>query len=865
MAQGRLKIFFGYAAGAGKTYAMLEAALDAKTAGIDVVAGYVETHQKLQTQEMLRRIEKVLCMQAGAAQELDADAVIARKPQLVLVDDLAHVNGAGCRHLKRYQDVEELLKAGIDVYTTVNLENIESLNDIVASVTGMAAEERIPDSVFDLADQVELIDIEPRELIARETGKLPEDDNDKIGILTALREMALRRCADRVNRLKDGSSAIAGNEFRIEEHILVCLSPAPSNARIIRTAARMAAAFKGSFTALYVETPDFGFMQDSEKKRLWENMHLAQQLGAQIQTVYGSNVPQQIAEFAKVSNVSKVVIGRSNARNGRFPVKKALTEKLIENAPDLDIYIIPDGTAEAGYKVRRTHVMDFATSIRDGVRTAGVILAATLIGFAFSRLGFTDANIITVYILGVLIISVITSKRFYSLIASAVSVLVFNFFFTVPKFTFRAYENGYPVTFAVMFLAAFIMGSLAAKLKDQARESAQSAYRTRVLFDTNQLLQKARGKEEILSATANQLVKLLQKDVIVYPAEAGRLEAPSVFMKDPGKLNDEYISEDERKVAEWALRNGKHAGATTDTFSGSKCLYLTIRINQSVYGVVGIVAGEQPLDVSENSMLLSIMGECALALENERNAAEKEAAAIAAKNEQLRANLLRTISHDLRTPLTSISGNASNLLSNGNCFDEPTRKQIYTDIYDDSMWLITLVENLLAVTRIEEGHMNISMTSELMEDVITEALHHINRKSVEHHITVSSEDDLILARMDARLIIQTLINIVDNAIKYTPAGSDISIRTWKKQGFVYTSISDNGPGIPDEVKVHVFEMFYRGKNKIADSRRSLGLGLALCKSIIAAHGGEITVTDNIPHGAVFTFTLPAAREVKMNE
>ncbi|MCH4190688.1 MAG: sensor histidine kinase KdpD [Butyrivibrio sp.] len=865
MVQGRLKIFFGYAAGVGKTYAMLDAALDAKKAGIDVVAGFVDTHQRPQTKVLLDKIEKIPVLQINAAQELNADAVIERKPQLVLVDDLAHVNDRGCRHLGRYQDVEELLKAGINVYTTVNLENIESLNDIVASVTGKPATERIPDSVFDQADQVELIDIEPRELIARETGKLPEEDNEKTGMLTALREIALRRCADRVNRLNNEKNEAAGSEFRVDEHILVCLSPAPSNAKIIRTAARMAAAFKGSFTALYVETPDFGDMQEEEKKRLWENMHLAQQLGAQIQTVYGSNVPQQIAEFAKVSNVSRVVIGRSNARTGRFSVKKALTEKLIENAPDLDIYIIPDGMAEAGYRERKTHVTDFVTSIRDGFRTAGVILLTTLIGFAFSRLGFTDANIITVYILGVLIISVITSNRFYSLIASAVSVLMFNFFFTVPRFTFRAYENGYPVTFAVMFLAAFIMGSLAAKLKDQARESAQSAYWTRVLFDTNQLLQKARGKEKILSETANQLVKLLQKNVIVYPVQEGKLGKPSVFLREPGMSDNEWISEEERKVAQWAFRNGKHAGATTDTFSASRCLYLTIRINQRVYGVVGIVAGVQPLDVSENSMLLSILGECALALENERNAAEKEEAAIAAKNEQLRANLLRTISHDLRTPLTSISGNASNLLSNADQFDATTRKQIYTDIYDDSMWLITLVENLLAVTRIEEGHMNISMTCELMEDVIAESLRHINRKSVEHHITVSSDNDLILARMDARLIIQMVINIVDNAIKYTPAGSEISIRTWKEQGFVHVSIADNGPGIPDEVKAHVFEMFYRGKNKIADSRRSLGLGLALCRSIAGAHGGEITVTDNIPHGAVFTFTLPAAREVKMNE
>ena len=331
-----------------------------------------------------------------------------------------------------------------------------------------------------------------------------------------------------------------------------------------------------------------------------------------------------------------------------------------------------------------------------------------------------------------------------------------------------------------------------------------------------------------------------------------------------GTSTQGYLTSQEEAVARWVFINNKYAGATTDTLSGAACLYLAIRIKERVYGVVGIAMREGVLDSFEKSVMLSILGECALALENSKNAKEKEKAAVIAKNEQLRANLLRSISHDLRTPLTSISGNASNLLSNGDKFDEDSKKQIYTDIYDDSMWLINLVENILAVTRIEEGKINLRMSTELMDEVIDEALLHINRKKTEHKIVVNSTKEFILAKIDARLIVQVIINIVDNAIKYTPVGSEIKILTDMEKDKVVVEISDDGSGIDDEIKEKVFDMFYSGNNTVADSRRSLGLGLALCRSIINAHGGEIEVLDNVPHGTVFRFTLPAG-EVDLHE
>ena len=351
---------------------------------------------------------------------------------------------------------------------------------------------------------------------------------------------------------------------------------------------------------------------------------------------------------------------------------------------------------------------------------------------------------------------------------------------------------------------------------------------------------------------------------MVYSLDEKGLLEPEIFLVDEAASPQRYTTAKEREVAQWVLSNNKRAGAGTETLPDARCTYLSIRTGERVYGVVGIATSDKPLDSFESSILLSVLGECALALENQKNVEEKEAAAVLAKNEQLRANLLRSISHDLRTPLTSISGNASNLLSNGPLFDAKTKEQMYADIYDDAMWLINLVENLLSVSRLEQGRMNLHLSTELIDEVVAEALRHINRKRAEYHFHVQSSDDYLLAQIDAKLIVQVLINILDNAMKYTPPGSDIEIG-WKQEGkFIYISVADNGPGIPDQAKPHIFDMFYSASNQIADSRRSMGLGLALCKSIVNAHGGEIMVSDHKPHGSIFTFSVPAG-EVELHE
>lgn len=872
---GRLKIFFGYAAGVGKTYAMLEAAHVAKLRGVDVVLGYIEAHQRPETSALITGLEqlsvKAVNHKGITLNEFDIDAALSRKPKLILVDELAHSNAAGCRHSKRYQDIEELLRNGIDVFTTINVQHIESLNDMVETITGIAVRERIPDNVFDNASLVEFVDIEPQELIERlNSGKIYSEVQAQKALnnffdiknITALREIALRRCADRVNKISEKARIAANDEYYTDEHILVCLSSSISNAKIIRAAARMTNAFRGTFTAIFVETSSFESMNDENRNRLRSNIRLAEQLGATVEKVYGDDIAQQIAQFAKISGVSKIVLGRNNAIRRYFWSKPTLTERLTENAPNLDIYIIPD-KSKTVYVEKLKKVDDMKFVFSDVIKSILLLFIATIIGIIFQKLNFSEANIITIYILSVLLTSLFTTQRIYSLISSVLSVLTFNFFFTVPVYTLNATAAGYPVTFLIMFISAFITSSLAVKLKQHAKQSAQNAYQTKILFETNQLLQRGRKTEDVIAITANQLKKLLKKDIVFYPVSSGELQTPMIFSAyDSG--SEEYINENERAVAMWVLKNNKHAGSTTNTLGSARCLYLAVRVNDSVYGVIGISTQEVPLDSFENNIVLSVLGECALAMENQRVNQEREDAAVLAKNEQLRANLLRAISHDLRTPLTSISGNANILLTSEENIDASTKKRLFTDIYDDSLWLINLVENLLSVTRIEDREMKLKRSSELMEDVITEALKHVNRKKEEHNIIVRSSENFILAKMDARLIVQVIINIVDNAIKYTNPGSQIIISTEKQNNMVIVKISDDGAGILDEEKLKIFDMFYTASTKIVDSRRNMGLGLALCKSIINAHAGEISVYNNEPRGSIFQFTLPA-EEVILNE
>ena len=645
------------------------------------------------------------------------------------------------------------------------------------------------------------------------------------------------------------------------EHILVCLSSSPSNKNIIFTASKMANALQAQFTALYVQTG--ARIQLEDKEWLDENIRFAEELGAEIVMTHGENVPLQISEYAQLSNVTEIVIGQSSMKRNYFFSRKTLTEKLIDIVPDIDIHIIPDTVKAENYRKGHLPLHVEKPSIKECFLTVLIFVICTFIGLVFQKFHFSEANVVTIYILGVLLTSILTDGYLCSVAGSVMSVFLFCFFLTEPRMSFQTYAVGYPVTFVIMLISSVLTGTLAAKLKMHARLSAQLAFRTQILFDTDRLLQKARSQKEILEITCTQLARLFDRSIVAYAAVNGRLAEGHLFSEKEKAEDQSYLTLDEQQIARWVYTNKKRAGATTHYYKNSKCLYLAIRIGEQVYGVIGVPAQKDVLDSFEYSILLSVLNGCALAMDNARNAEEKEKNAVIAKNEQLRADLLRAISHDLRTPLCSISGNADMLLSNGKYLDEGTRRQIYTDIYDDAEWLTGVVENLLSITRLNDGRLKFKFTDQLMDEVIAEALRHISRKHDDYKIITECED-LLLARMDVRLIIQVLVNLVDNAIKYTPSGSTITIRALKKNEKAWISVEDNGPGISDEIKPHIFEMFFTGGNNIADSQRSLGLGLALCQSIVEAHGGKMELEDNDPHGCIFSFALPLS-EVILNE
>lgn len=866
---GRLKIFFGYAAGVGKTYAMLEAAHQAQKEGVDVVVGYVEPHARPDTLALLEGLEVLSCREVDyrgiRLREFDLDGALARRPQLILVDELAHSNAPGCRHTKRYQDVEELLQAGINVYTTVNVQHLESLNDLVTSITGIVVNERIPDHVFDRANQVELVDIAPADLEKRlEEGKIYRQRQAKQALenfftaenLTALREIAMRRTADQLNRTavqeKKGKAARAG------DHILICLSSAPSNAKVIRTAARMAEAFHSGFTALFVQTPETNELSGENIKRLRSNLRLAEQLGAQIATVYGADPAEQIAEYARVSGITKIVMGRVNHRQHPWIGQKSLADRLIERT-DLDVYIIPDRQPLYKKPLGKLRKSRVRFSWRDAVVTLLCLAISTAVGFAFDWAGFSESNIITIYILGVLVTAVSTSGHLYGAANSLLSVLAFNFFFTEPRFTLQADGPSYPVTFLIMLSSSIIASSLASRVKEQARMAAEKSYYTELLLGSSQKLQTIRTEWDCLRLTAEQLSRMFDRPVIYALNDADKELDFRIEPADEHTLL-EKLSTEEIGVAKWVQKNNKHAGATTNTLPDSKWLFLSVRGTRGVMGIVGVpIAGYVVPDAFEKNLMVALLGECGLSQERIRLEEERNQIALQTQRESLQANLLRAVSHDLRTPLTNINGSVGILMGKDQTLKPEVREQLYTAIDDDTNWLINMTENLLAATQLETDRTKLKTAPELLEDLFQSAVRQLDRRARDHHISVDLEDQTLMASMNAGMIQRVIINMMNNAIQYTPKDSHIILSGTRRKDWVEISVSDDGPGIPDEAKKHLFDLFYTAEQGKPDSKRGLGLGLHLCQSIVNAHGGTITVSDHAPSGTTFRFTLPAVR------
>ena len=612
---------------------MLEAAHHAKREGIDVVVGYVEPHARPETLALLDGLEVLPTMETDyrgiKLREFDLIGALDRHPQLILVDELAHSNVPGCRHMKRYQDVEELLQAGINVYTTVNVQHLESLNDLVSSITGVVVNERIPDYVFDRASQVELVDIEPSDLEKRlREGKIYRAQQAKRALqnffttenLAALREIAMRRTADQLNR----SAVSKGKEksAKAGEHILICLSSAPSNAKVIRAAARMSEAFHSGFTALFVQTPETKELSGENIKRLRSNLRLAEQLGAQIATVYGTDPAEQIAEYARVSGVTKIVMGRMNHKQNPILRKKSLADRLIEQT-DLDVYIIPDRQPIYKRPMQKVRRSKERFSIRDLGTTLLCLLLATALGFGFYQAGFSESNIITVYILGVLLTAVSTNGHLYGAASSLISVAAFNFFFTEPRFSFQATDPSYPVTFLIMLTSSIIASSLASRVKTQASMAAEKSYYTELLLESSQKLQTVRTEWDCLRLTAEQLSRLFDRPVLY------ALSSPETELSFRIEPADEQalvagLSTEDIGVAKWVQKNNKHAGATTNTLPDSKWLFLSVRGTRGPMGIVGIPISGYPVpDAFEKNLMIAILGECGLSQERIRVESEQ--------------------------------------------------------------------------------------------------------------------------------------------------------------------------------------------------------------------------------------------------
>ena len=617
--------------------------------------------------------------------------------------------------------------------------------------------------------------------------------------------------------------------------VLVCISSSPSNQRVIRSAARFAQGSNRSLTALYVDS--------NGKKDLSEgirsNLALAQSFGAEIEILTRKDILGTIMDYVREQGITDLFIGYSGPSRSTY-LHHLPVYRLVQHLPDVDIHIIPD--AQAGFHPSALETQAHGKgTVKDILTLVAVMSTATGISFLFYGSPYSNGNIITVYILAVLITAAWTAQRVYGIAAAVLYILLFNFLFIDPRFSLLVYDPEYMVTYFVSIIAAVITGNISSRMKQSTLQARMNAYQAQVLLNASEQLQKAEDTAEIAQITSAQLGQLLDREIVFF--EKTKTDSLPSFRDEPT-----------RQACEWTSTHSQRAGWGTRHFPTSAYQFLAVRTGNGVYGIVGVSGEKGKLDSFEENILLSLIGECALSMEAEKNRKEREAAVIVAENERFRSKLLRSVSHDLRTPLTSITGNAANLMEHSGEFTSQELSRISSDIYEDSIWLIDLVENLLSITKLEE-HVEIHPTGEVVSDVLATAVSRAHRHRSGHTITVEPDNECLVAWMDVPLILQVLDNLIGNAIKHTPDGTLIHVQDRRENDLVIITVSDNGPGIPAEDMPHVFELFYTGKSATADSSRSLCLGLNLCRSILEAHGQHLYVKEQKPHGVSFYFTL----------
>jgi two-component system, OmpR family, sensor histidine kinase KdpD len=862
-ARGKLKIFFGASPGVGKTYAMLEEARVKRREGVDVVVGVVETHGRPETAALLEGLDllprRPIEYRGITLHEFDLDAALARRPGLLLVDELAHTNAPGSRHARRSQDVEELLAAGINVYTTLNVQHLESLNDVVAQITGVQVRETVPDSILDQADEVELADLSAEDLLTRlREGKVyvPEQAARAVerffrkGNLIALRELALRRTAERVDAQMRGYMAEHGirETWPAGERLLVCIGPNPAGARLVRAGKRMATSLKCEWVVFYVEAPGQR-ISTSDRDALVENLQLAEELGAQTMTVSGLKPAEEVLAYARGHNVTKIVVGKPTHPRWRDRLFGSMLDQLIRGSGDVDVYVITGDVDETA--ARRGPLAGRPSPLAEYGRAALVVALATLVGFPVLRfLSLTDVAM--VFLLGV---ALVASRygRGPTIVASFLSIALFDFFFVPPRFTFAVADVGYLLTFGVMLAIALLISGLTLRIRAQAETARERERRTAALYAMSRDLTGRRGRGELVAAVTRHVQETFGAPAqILLPDASGRLAAPVGGLPSPAYPLDEK----EQSVAAWVFGQGRAAGASTDTLPAAQGLYVPLMGSNGIIGVLGVRPADPKRfqDPGVLHLLETFAGQAAVALERTLLAERAEREQVEIEAERLRTSLLSSLSHDLRTPLGAITGALSSILEDRSTLTEATRRELLKTALGESQRMNRLIGNLLDMIRVESGALQVQKEWQPLEESVGVALIRLEDRLGEHPVDVRLPPDLPLVPIDGVLIEQVFINLLENAVKYTPPGTPIEITAVAVDGAVRVDVADRGPGLPAGEEARIFEKFYRAP--AATSTSGVGLGLTICRGIITAHGGRIWAENRPGGGAMFRFTLP---------
>ncbi|VWC27817.1 osmosensitive K+ channel signal transduction histidine kinase [Burkholderia lata] len=895
--RGQLKIFFGASAGVGKTYAMLQAARQRLQEGVDVVVGIVETHGRSETAALLDGLDVLplarIDYRGRTLAEFDLDGALARQPQLILVDELAHSNVQGARHLKRWQDVYELLDAGIDVYTTVNVQHLESLNDVVGAITGIRVWETVPDRVFDAADEVTLVDLPAEELLERmRDGKvyLAQQAERAVrnffrkGNLIALRELALRRTADRVDAQMREYRADRSIQriWQARERLLVCVGPGAEAPTLVRAAARLAASLKADWIAVYVETPRLQRLPDAQRQRTLDALKLAAELGAETATLAGADAVAALIGYAKVRNVSKVVAGGSPKVGLVRRFVRPFGEKLAERAGDVDLMLI---RASASDEARAAPLDPRARDWRDAfaqfgthrspprhyVYAAAICAAITVVASLVSeRLDLT--NLVMLYLLGV-VFSAVRLGRGPGVLQSFLSVAAFDYFFVPPRMSFSVSDTQYLLTFFGMLLTSLVISHLTSTLTRQASVAQRRERRTGAIY--------AMARELGAALTTEQIVEIGSRHVgEVFRARVAFLLPDSVDkvrqkIEEPDAAVTLTGADLDSDVGQWVYDQQKPAGRGTDTLPATAALYLPLKAPMRTRGVLAVASREpRELEVPEQQRMLdAFAAQIALALERVHYVEIARDALVNMESERLRNSLLSAISHDLRTPLTTIVG-FSSMLANGRAAAQggdaaaaerfaQREGELVDAIHDEALRMTGIVTNLLDMARLQAGSLQLKRQWSLLEETVGAALAACKRVLARHPARVVLPADLPLLQMDAVLMERLFTNLFENAAKYTPPDTplDIGAERVTEDGlpFVRVLVDDYGPGLPAGMETRIFDKFTRGEKESATP--GIGLGLAICRAIVEAHGGKIgalnrTAPDGHVTGARFWFTLP---------